>query len=103
MDIGSGKERASGLDKTVDELVVPLSTNSLLAKPEVQVIVEQILVVCAAIKHDREGPVRVDPGTERGENKLRHRDKDTPCTLISDSEDFFTIYSTVNRLCLIWA
>lgn len=52
----------SGLDENVDELVIPLTPDALLAQSKIQVIFQQVLVVCATVKDYWESPIGVDAG-----------------------------------------
>lgn len=49
VDIGPRVEFLSCLYKGIDKLVVPLAANPLLAKAEVQIVLQQFLVVRATV------------------------------------------------------
>ena len=68
VDIRFGEQRARGPDEGIHELVVPLPADALLPQAQVQFVAEELLVVRPAVKHDRQGAVRVNAGAERGEH-----------------------------------
>jgi hypothetical protein len=49
VNVGSRKQLPSSFDECLDKVIVALSANSRLAQTEIEIIVEQILVVCAAV------------------------------------------------------
>lgn len=60
MDVGARKQLSGCINEGVHKMIVPLSSNSPLPETEVEVIIQQLIVVRAAVKDDRQGPVRVE-------------------------------------------
>lgn len=95
VDIGARVELPRRLDKSVDELVVLLTADSLLSEPEVQVVLQQLLVIRATVENDGQGPVGVDAGAERRENELGYRDQDASAALVANAEDLLAVCEAV--------
>lgn len=91
VDIGPRVELPRRLDKGVDELVILLTADSLLSEPEVEVVLQQLLVIRATVENDGQGPVGVDAGTERCEDELGHRDQDASAALVADAENLLAV------------
>lgn len=66
MDISTWVKFASGLDKSIDEFVIPLTSNAFFAEPEVKFIVQQLLVIRTTVEDNRKGPVGMDTGAQCG-------------------------------------
>lgn len=52
------------MNKGVDELGVLFTANTLLLQADIQLIVEEILVICAAVEDYGKGSVGVNTGAE---------------------------------------
>ena len=53
MNVGVWVELPCGLDKGVDEFSVLFAADTFLPKAEVEIIVEKLLVICAAVEDYR--------------------------------------------------
>jgi hypothetical protein len=63
MDIRFGIQLPRRLDKRVDKLIILIPPHALLSQSEIQVIVEKLLVICAAVEDHGKTPVGMDTGT----------------------------------------
>lgn len=91
VNIGSRVKMPRGLDKAVDKVGVLPTADALVPQAQVQLVVEELLVVGAAVQDDGEGPVGVDAGAERGENELGHGDEDTADALIANAQNLLAV------------
>jgi len=91
MDVSTRIQLSRRLNECVDEIIVLLSTYTLLLESEVDIVVEKFFIVCSAVENNGERTVWVDAGAESGQDQLCDRDQNTTHALIPDSEDLFAI------------
>lgn len=74
---------AGGLDKCVDKFVVPLTPDSFLPQTKVERIIQELLVVGAAVQHYWKNTIGMDARTESGQNQLSNGDQNATTTLVA--------------------
>jgi hypothetical protein len=80
------------LHKRIHELIVLLPAHTLLPQTEVELVIQELLVVCPAVEHDGQAAVRVDAGAERGQGELGDGDEDAADALVADAKDLLSIW-----------
>lgn len=73
MDISSGEQLSSGFDKCLDKIVILLPPYARLAEAEIKLIIEQVLVICAAVYDYRESSVGMNSSAEGRKSQLCSR------------------------------
>ncbi len=91
MEVGTRVEPVRRADERVDELVVLLAPDALVAESQIQRVVEELLVVRAAVEDDGQCPVRVDAGAERGQHQLGDGDENAARALVADAQDLLAV------------
>ena len=82
-----GAYAAHGVDKLVDERVVRLTAEPLVAPAEIERVVEKRFVVGAYVQADRQGCGRVDAGACDVQGKFAHADRHAAGTLITNTQN----------------
>lgn len=100
VDVGFGVQLPRSLDKGVDELVICGATDAFLSQAEVNLIVQERLVIRAAVEDYGQRAAGVNAGAEGGESQLGTRDEDPAYALVTDTKDLLSIF--VCRWLLIW-
>lgn len=70
MDVSSREQLPSSFDKCLDEIVVLFASYSTLMETEIELIVEQILIVRAAVYDYRESSVGMNTSAEGRKSQL---------------------------------
>ena len=86
-----GIQPRGGLDVCIHERVVALVSDSLVAVPQVERVVQQALAVGADVEHQRDHAVRVDAGRGGIHDKFTDRDGDPSNTPITNTQDLLRI------------
>ena len=73
LDQHAGEGCARRGDEFVDEVIIGLSAQALLAQADIITVVQQILVVGADVQHDRQAILRMDAGAGGIERQLADR------------------------------
>ncbi|QBZ60301.1 hypothetical protein PoMZ_07241 [Pyricularia oryzae] len=88
---GAGEEVPGSGDELADQRVVLLPPHATLPQAQVQRVVEQALVVGAAVEDDGEGAVRVQACAKRGQDELGDADEDAATALVADAQDLLAV------------
>lgn len=92
MNVSLWIQLSGSLDKVVYKFVVLLAANSLLSQSQVQVVVQELIIVRAAVQYHGQCTVGVNTSAERGERQLGARDEDATDALVSNTEDLLSVY-----------
>lgn len=91
MDVSTRVQLTGSFYKGINKLIVLFASDTLLAEPEVKIIVQQVFVVRATIEHDGQGTVGMHAGTQCRQNELCHGYQNTTGALITDSKNFLSV------------
>ena len=91
VDVGSGEQPTSRIDKCINKLVISITPNSLLAKAQIEWVVEQFFVVCAAVEDDGKCTIGVESRTKRRQHQLGDGDEDTAAALVANPQYLLAI------------
>ncbi len=76
-----------GRDELIDELIIPVTTQSLFAPTEIKRIVEQRLIVGPYVQADRQGAHWMNARSDDIECELADADGHATCSLVADAEN----------------
>ena len=79
------------LDHVVNELIVLVVGNAWMAPAHIQRIVEQLLVVCSDVQHDRQGVSRADAAAGGVQRQFTDRDPHSADPLVAEAENALAI------------
>lgn len=73
MNVSSGKQFSSRVDKGLDEIVILLSSYPALTESEIELVLEEFFIVSAAVYNDWEGAAGMNTGAKGRESQLCSR------------------------------
>jgi hypothetical protein len=73
MDVSSGKQFSSRVDKCLDEIVILLSSYPVLTESKIELVLEEFFIVSAAVYDDWESSTGMNTGAEGREGQLCSR------------------------------
>ena len=91
MDICPRVNPPASPHKPIHELIIPLTPRSRLPQTQVELILQKVLVVRAAVQNHRQGSTRMDAGAQGVQHKLRDGNENAAHALIADSENLFAV------------
>lgn len=73
MDVSSRVQLSSSFDKRLDEIVILFAPYSTLMEAEIELVIEQIFIVCTAVHDYRESSVGMNTSAEGRKSQLCSR------------------------------
>jgi hypothetical protein len=94
VDVRPGIQASRGAHKAVHKLVVLATPDASLTETKVHVVVEEGLVVGAAVEHHGQTATGMDTRAEGGEDQLGDGDENAADALVAYAEYFLAIYAS---------
>lgn len=93
VDVCFGIEFTRRFDEGLDKLVILLTPSTLLPETKVKVILQELLIISAAVQDNRKHTVGVDASADGHQHQLCDGDKDATASLVTDAQDFLAVCS----------
>src|ERR1700751_1388439 len=95
-------ERLHRLNERVNEGLILLTANAVLAQAKIKGIIEQLLIICAYVQDDRQAELRRHTSARRIKRELADRDAHPANPEITEAEDAFPVGNDDEAYVLLW-